>query len=200
METTQTTSGDVWAGFQSKLRHFSLEHGTVLEEQWDVKAYDLEDYHFVDLQSTLKNTSQDTLYINKYHYGGLGIRGSKHWNKVDSTNFVNKAQFLTSEGKTRIAANHSRPKWTAMYGKIEEGIAGVAVLDHPANFRHPQPVRVHPEMPYFCLAPMVEAAMYIAPGQQYESNFRLVTFDGEADPELLDRLWEDYAEPVVGVR
>jgi len=84
-----------------------------------------------------------------------------------------------------------------MYGETEKGVAGVAILDHPDNFRHPQPVRVHPSMPYFCLAPMVEAAMLIAPGKIYQSRYRIVTFDGEPDTKRLDSMWEDYTKPLT---
>jgi hypothetical protein len=194
---TFTTSGSVFTGFSSQLQQISLKHGPVLDERWDLTAYDLGDYYVFDLISTQENITNDTLYINKYSYGGLGIRGNRLWNRADSLSFQQDARFLTSEGKTRIEANHSRPRWTAMYGETEKGIAGIAVFDHPENFRHPQPVRVHPEMPYFCLAPMVEAAMYIAPGATYESHYRIVTFDGPPNAKRLEAMWMEYAKPPV---
>ena len=196
-ELKYTTSGNVFSGFSSKLQQISLKHGPILDEVWDIRAYDLGDYYVLDLVSTQNNITNDTLHINKYHYGGFGIRGNKMWNNVDSMAFKSAAQFLTSEGKERVEANHSRPKWTAMYGETKKGIAGVAILDHPDNFRHPQPVRIHPSMPYFCLAPMVEAAMPIAPGETYQSRYRIVTFDGVPDKRRLDEMWEDYANPVA---
>jgi hypothetical protein len=195
-ELTATTSGPVFTGFSSKLQQISLKHGPVLDEEWNINAYDLEKYYVLDVVSTQTNITNDTLYINEYHYGGFGIRGSRLWNEVDSLHFKSDAQFLTSEGKTREEANHSRPRWTAMYGETERGAAGVAILDHPDNFRHPQPVRVHPTMPYFCLAPMVEGAFFIAPDETYVSKYRVVTFDGEPDAKALDELWADYADPV----
>ena len=76
-------------------------------------------------------------------------------------------------------------------------MAGIAVFDNPDNFRYPQPVRVHPEMPYFCFAPMVEGAMIIAPGAIYQSQYRIVTFDGPPDVKQLDAMWKDYANPIT---
>lgn len=195
-ELTSTVSGPVFAGFTSKLQQISLKQGPVLDEEWNVSAYDLGKYYVLDVVSNQTNITNDTLHINEYHYGGFGIRGSRLWNEVDSLNFKSDAQFLTSEGKTREEANHSRPRWTAMYGETKQGIAGVAILDHPENFRHPQPVRVHPTMPYFCLAPMVEGAFFIAPDATFVSKYRVVTFDGEPDAEALNELWADYADPV----
>jgi hypothetical protein len=195
-ELTSTVSGPVFAGFTSNLQQISLKQGPVLDEEWNVSAYDLGKYYVLDVVSNQTNITNDTLHINEYHYGGFGIRGSRLWNEVDSLKFKSDAQFLTSEGKTREEANHSRPRWTAMYGETEQGIAGVAILDHPENFRHPQPVRVHPTMPYFCLAPMVEGAFFIAPDATFVSKYRVVTFDGEPDAEALNELWADYADPV----
>lgn len=195
-ELTSTVSGPVFAGFTSNLQQISLKQGPVLDEEWNVSTYDLGKYYVLDVVSTQTNITNDTLHINEYHYGGFGIRGSRLWNEVDSLNFKSEAQFLTSEGKTRAEANHSRPRWTAMYGETEQGIAGVAILDHPDNFRHPQPVRVHPTMPYFCLAPMVEGAFFIAPDETYVSKYRVVTFDGKPDAKALNELWADYADPV----
>lgn len=196
-ELAITTSGKVFTGFSSELEYRSLKHGPVLQENWYLTAYDLDDYYVFDLISTQKNISSDTFHINEYHYGGLGIRGNRMWNHADTLAFQSGAQFYTSEGKTRIEANHSRPVWTAMYGETENGIAGIAVFDHPVNFRHPQPIRVHPEMPYFCLAPMIEAAMLIAPGATYRSQYRMVTFDGPPNAQQLDAMWQDYAMPMI---
>ena len=196
-ELTLTSSGSVFTGFSQELAHNSTKYGQVLEEWWDMTAYDLGDYYVFDLVSSQKNITSDTLYINKYHYGGLAIRGSRMWNYADSLSFRQAAKVLTSEGKTRIEANHSRPLWTAIYGETEKGVAGIAVFDNPDNFRYPQPVRVHPEMPYFCFAPMVEEVMIIAPGAIYQSQYRIVTFDGPPDVKQLDAMWKDYANPIT---
>jgi hypothetical protein len=140
--------------------------------------------------------------MNQYHYGGFGLRGSREWfdPQVRGTNPPEpsrggRSDFLTSEGKTRRNGNHTRPRWVDLSGEVDGSLAGVAVLDHPGNFRFPQPVRLHPNKPYFCFAPMVEGAFAIAPGQPYRSRYRLITHDGSPDPVLIDRLWHDYAEP-----
>lgn len=204
---THLISGSVFTGFSAQLQQISLKHGPVLDETWDLQAYDLGDVYILDLVVEQQNSTRDTLFLNQYHYGGLGVRGSRLWNQADSGAYLAAAEFLTSEGGTRIDANHSRPRWTAMYGVIRHGeadsrdlsrtVAGIAVLDHPDNLRHPQPVRVHPQMPYFCLAPIVTDGLYLAPGGRYASRYRIVTFDGPPDPERLDAVWVDFARPVV---
>ena len=187
------SGGPVYASLVTTQDHLSLAHGKVLDETWQAITYATEQYRILDLEVEHQNNTADTLFINQYHYGGLGIRGSKHWNRVDSLSFKSDAQFLTSEGLKRIEANHTKPRWSAMYGDIDGSVAGVVVFDHPDNFRHPQPVRVHPEMPYYCLAPMVNGEMEIRPSDSFSSKFRILTFDGTPNATELDALWRQYA-------
>ena len=76
-------------------------------------------------------------------------------------------------------------------------MCGVTVLDHPGNFRFPQPVRLHPNKPYFCFAPMVLGEFEISPGHPYTSRYRLYVHDGPPDAADIERLWNDYAAPPV---
>jgi len=168
----------------------------ILHEIWRVKAYNLpSDYFLFDITSSQNCVSDFPLTIEKYHYGGMAIRGNSQWLNPDK-NAEPPAMMLTSEGKTRIDGNHSRPKWVVMSGLIDGKESGVAVMSHPDNFRAPQWVRLHPTKPYFVFAPMVEEAFKIEPGKStYRSRFRYVTFDGEPDLKLLESIWKSYARP-----
>lgn len=186
-EVLDLFSTDSTAGFKVTLEHISFKHGPVLKENWTVTALERATYNLWEIDLTQKNIYTDTLFINDYHYGGLGFRGSKHWNEEDSTVFQSHMLTITSEGLERDSANHSRPTWACAYGKIDNQSVGFAILDHPDNFRYPQPIRVHPEMPYFCKAPMVGQAFFIAPGEQYHAKYRILTFDGEPDIKSISR-------------
>jgi hypothetical protein len=193
-ELTDSGSGPVYAHFATKHEALSLEHGPVLAETWETETYAIPDYHVIDLTVGQQIIGSDTLFINKYHYGGMGLRMTAEWNEVDSVNYTGPMQVITSEGIThRDSANHTRPNWTAVYGPIDGSTSGVALFDHPSNFRFPQPVRVHPSMPYFVLAPMVEDAFELVPGEEYRFSYRILSFDGEPDPETLDAMWRAYA-------
>ena len=100
---------------------------------------------------------------------------------------------VTSEGKQRVKGNHSRPNWVALAGEIDGATCGIAAMSHPDNFRAPQPVRLHPNKPYFCFAPMVLGDFQIEAGKPYVSRFRFVAFDGKPDTAELNQLWEQYA-------
>ncbi|MEL7159269.1 MAG: PmoA family protein, partial [Bacteroidota bacterium] len=156
LDLLETIDEPGFVGFKTRLQHRSLSHGPVLREDLTVRVYGRENVFVWDLRSEQTNVSTDTLFLEKHVYGGFGFRGHRYWNEADSANFSSPARFLTSEGLERAAANHTRPEWTAMYGEVDGKTAGMAVLTHPENFRYPQPVRVHPEMPYFSVSPVVE--------------------------------------------
>jgi hypothetical protein len=119
----------------------------------------------------------------------VAVRGRDAWYGPDG------ARFLTSAGRDRSDGNETRARWTYIGGTVEGTQAGIAVLGHPDNVRAPQPVRIHPEMPYFCYAPSQLGRWAIEPGRPHVARYRFVAFDGSPDPALLDRLWADYAYP-----
>ncbi|MCB9276036.1 MAG: PmoA family protein [Lewinellaceae bacterium] len=190
-------SGPVFAEAIVHLRHIALESGPVLEERWSVRLYNSANPFIWEIDSRQLNTSADTLHILEYHYGGLGIRGSASWNPSDSLHFQGEAKMATGKGDTRQAANHTHPGWAALYGPTPKGTAGIVAMEHPANFRYPQAIRVHPTMPYFCFAPMVDGAFDLVPGIPYESRYRFITFDGPPNEESLKAYFEDFGKPMV---
>ncbi len=190
--------GPVFGRFRVEHAYVSTEYGDALHETWTVTIYPMGEFTLFDIRSDQVTATDEPLHLNEYHYGGMAFRGSSHWNAEDDEHFVSAMRVLTSEGDTDVQiANHTRPRWTAAYGIVDESIAGFAILDHPDNFRHPQPIRVHPDMPYFCLTPMVEGAFDIVPGETYSSTYRFVSFDGEPDQDLLESLWQAFAQTPV---
>lgn len=191
-----TDQGALTATLRTKLSHISLKHGEVLEEEWQIKAYPTEGYFMFDLYSEQLNTSQDTLYIVEYHYGGMGIRGSKEWNIVDSVNYTNDWKILTSQGKTNVNANHTKASWVSAHGLVEGENAGVTVFGFPDNFRYPQIVRVHPTMPYWVYSPMFEGEFYIAPGEKFYNKVRYYVHQGVPNRNVLESIQADLTDPV----
>lgn len=190
-------SGAVHAGLEAENEYTDLTSGkpvVALNESWTVKAFAVTDgenpHHLLELAFVHTMAGDDDLELPQYRYGGLGIRGRAEWDGIG------KAAFLTSEGVTdRDGANSKPARWVAMTGAAGEGKAGIAILGHPANFRAPQPIRIHPAEPFISFAPQMAGDMKITHGEEYRSAYRFVAFDGEPDKKLLDRLWHDYAEP-----
>lgn len=191
-------SGPVFAKAVVRLRHRALAFGPALEEEWVIRVFHNSDPLLWELDSRQVNITEDTLHLLEYHYGGLGIRGSKYWSPDDKAHFYDTARVLTGAGDARPAANHTHPGWVALYGDTPSGMAGIAALDHPDNFRFPQAVRVHPEMPYFCFAPVVDGPFALAPGVPHFSRYRFVVFDGPPDEPALELFYRDFGAPVTG--
>lgn len=180
---------------QVQLRHvitIGKYAGTaVLNETWTITRVPHETLNIFDLVSVQTCATDKPLKILKYNYGGMCIRSHDEWN--------DSVQMLTSEGKSRIEGNHTRPSWVALFGEADAkqgNWAGIAAMSHPDNFRGPQPARLHGKVAYFCFAPMVAGEFQIKPGEPYTSKFRFVTYDGKPDINLLNTVWKDYAKDI----
>ena len=190
-------SGPVHGGFVSRLQMVDLSAPspvTALHETWRVTAYAVAPtVRVFDLEITQVCATNDPLELPKYHYGGFGFRGADAWNGPGDA-----ALFLTSEGETsRIKGNDTRGRWCYLGGKLEGGISGTAILGHPENFRAPQPMRLHPNMPYMSYVPQQLGDFAIEPGKPYVAKFRFVVTDGAPDRAKIDAFWNGYAQPAT---
>lgn len=210
-----------YAEFSVKQNHQALKLGddpvTILVETWTVRASQKDNsldqgFYVFDLHLSQVNVTDLPLTINHYHYGGMGFRGNNDWFtqegfqslknlKADAAGKADyppmemtRHQFLTSEGKRRLEGNHTRPVWVDISGLTDGELAGIAVMGHPNNVRHPHPVRLHPSKPYFAISPCVIGEFEIGPGQMHEARYRYVVHDGAPDAKLLDRLYSQYAQ------
>jgi hypothetical protein len=192
----RTWGGPVHGGFVSRQRLLDLSTRpavAAIDETWVVTVYNLPGgaapMRIVDLTITHACATADPLGLPQYHYGGLGLRGRDEWNGKD------KLTVLTSDGETdRVKANARRMRWCYLGGAVAGGaMAGVAVLDHPGNFRAPQPVRVHPDMPYVSVTPSQLGDWAIEPGKPYVARYRFLALDGAPDRARLDACWHGFA-------
>ncbi|MFG0297965.1 MAG: PmoA family protein [Maioricimonas sp. JB045] len=188
-------TGPVFAQFDVTLEHSDRsdpkQPRPVLKETWTVRVYHSKAPFLFDIVSTQTCVADSPLQVNEYHYGGIAFRGTTKWLNQET------ADFLTSDGHSRVAGNHTRPKWVAATGPFEEGPGTLTVLDHPANFRFPQPVRLHPSKPYFVFTPPFLGPFALPPGQPYVSRYRYFVHDGAPVTADYDRLWRDYGAPPV---
>lgn len=184
--------GDVFGLFRAELAHFDrAAQKHALWETWLVRVYAHAGGWLFDIESTQRCAADSPVTINEYHYGGMALRGAREW-------FQDRpCQFLTSEGKGRKDGNHTRPNWVEMSGDLGDHKSGIVVFCHPDNFRAPQPVRLHPDKPYFCFAPMVLGSFTIEPGKPYVSKYRYFVHTGEPDAKRNEALWHDFADPPV---
>ena len=190
-----TTGGPVFGGFRVRHEHVDLgvPGGKVaLVETWDVRVWNVggeEAGSWVfDLTSVLRTASGVSLKLPEYHSGGLAMRGARDW-KGD------RCRFRTSEGLDRPAGNHTRARWCDLSGRSGGRWSGATLMTHPGNFRFPEPIRIHPDMPYMVYSPSFLGDWEIRPGADHVTRSRWFIHDGELRVEEAERLWGDFAEP-----
>ena len=184
-----TEEGDGFVSFKVELSHFDQrdDDREILREEWKVTVRLLDGgFYQFDIDSCQRLIGDDPLVVKKHHYGGMAIRGTRVWMGEEA------CKFLTSEGKARVEANHTRPDWVMMSGEIEGKPAAIAVMGAAKNFRAPQPVRIFPDEPYFCFAPMVEGDFSIEKGEEFRSSYRFLVAGKEMEKAWLDERWEVY--------
>jgi len=187
-------NGSVVGGFTARNRYVDLkatpEAKVALNEALTVRLYNVDPaVRMFDIDVKQDCASDAPLKLPKYHYGGIGIRGHKQW---DSKGVM---EFLTSEGKTRANGNETSGKWCAMTGNVDGKPVTLTIFCHPENFRFPQPMRLNPKEPFFCYAPQQGGEFAIEPGKPYFAKYRIVVAESTPDTALIEKLWNDYAEP-----
>ena len=166
-----------------------------LHETWTVSIYRTPADHFLfDITSEQQCATDEPVVLAKYHYGGMAFRGNYTWLKDKKDDSINPGdlQFLTSEGKNRWEGNHTRPDWVAFSGQIDGQNASAAIFGSPKNFRAPQHVRIHPNKPYFCFAPMVDEEFEIKPGDKYVSHYRYLITSKPLDLDMIRQHWNTF--------
>ena len=180
-------------GFTAHLQQVGANGKPALDEIWKVSVADSADPFIIDLETEQSCATLDEVYLHHYRYGGMAFRGSRHWNEEDEANYEGPMKILTGQGiRDREGGNHSAPRWLAVYGPVEGQMVSVVYMDHPGNFRHPQAVRIHPTMPYFVFGPVPQGSFIIRPGMPYKARYRIITFDGEPNAEVIEGWYEDY--------
>jgi type 1 glutamine amidotransferase len=200
----QTTSGHVFGGFETFLKHIDLSapsgQKVALNEKWEVIAWNVDpdnDIWLIDFVSTLHPASESPLSIKAYRYQGFSLRATETWD--DDT-----ADLLTSQGYDKSNGNATRARWIDVNGisEVQEGRSGVLFMTNPGNHDFPEKLRLWPvdanggqENVYINFNPAQDRDWTLAPGQSYTLQYRMLVYDGEIDAETAERYWTSYANP-----
>ncbi|MDR9366318.1 MAG: DUF6807 family protein [Balneolaceae bacterium] len=203
-ETLQTTSGQVYGGFETFLKHIDLSapsgEKVALHEKWEVIAWNADPENniwLIDFVSTLHPASQSPLTIKAYRYQGFSLRATEKWD--DQT-----ADLLTSQGYDKSNGNATRARWIDVNGvsEVQEGRSGVLFMTNPGNHDFPERLRLWPidsnggeENVYINFNPAQDKDWTLEPGKSYTLQYRMIVYDGEIDAETAERYWTSYANP-----
>lgn len=167
-----TRTGPVYSEMVTKQEYISLEHGTILSEYWTIRIYNTGTRNIFDLSIRQENVAADTLHLLKYIYGGMAFRGSAEWDRFNKARYKSNWSVLTSEGYKDSSANNTAARWVMVTGPVQGKPSSATVISHPSNFRYPQKIRVHPEMPYWVFSPVIDEGFDIPPHGTYTARYR----------------------------
>jgi hypothetical protein len=171
------------------------EHRTMTPVDLDEQAWAL-DWRF-ELTPTADVTLDRTPFTTWGGYGGLALRGSPEWH---DTRILREG----GEAKQRVAGRTGR--WLDVSGRVGPGgdddpEAGIALLDHPSNPRHPSPWYGSTFNPIYGDEPwsnFVNAAflfhepMPLEQGETLTMQYRVVVHDGTWDADRTEAAWQDW--------
>lgn len=173
----------------------SREEVALLEKQ-SVRVYrpSGQEYYIADISIEMSCAGDSPFLILEYRYAGLGWRTTAEWNNKNS-------EVLTSEGRTKKDADGSTARWCLVQGAIGNAHAGALMMSSPANYNHPEPLRIWPENQYdrgdmFAnFSPTKNKDWHLMPGKTYSLNYRFIVFDGKFDQKRSEAAWQHLANP-----
>jgi hypothetical protein len=188
-------------GFEVDLVHQAAQQPVVdvLRERWRVTIQPTDgNYHCFDLQMTQRALTDKPLTVQRYHYGGVALRGPVRW--LQQASEIQGAEqdrrepshFLNDLRSERIKGNHEHAKWVSLIGQLDGKPASITVLCHHNNFRSPQAARLHPTKPYFCFSACVDGTFQIDKSHPYTGRYRYLITDSQPDPKWLDDQWRQF--------
>ncbi len=151
--------------------------------------------------------------LQKVYYGGMSFRGvspgwlhrdfiakdgdqlSKFQKDTKWLNPVDSLDILTSQGYGRKSGNGTSARWIDYTGPLGDKWGGLAMFDNPSNRRYPAPLRIHPDMPYFCFAFVKDDSFKVTSEEPLNLTYRIVVHNGHPDKEFNEQISLDLADP-----
>ena len=200
---TSITDGPIYAGYSALHEHVAFKNEgkekTAINELQTVKIYTPmpgSQYYLLDINIQLSCASASPVLLLEYRYGGLGIRATEAWNKENSVT-------LTSEGKNRKDADGSIARWCMTQGMLGNDYGGLEMMSYPANYNHPEPLRVWPENMnnrgdvFLNFSPTKNMNWLLEPGREYLLKYRFLIFNNKVSQEEAEEAWQSFAHPPV---
>ena len=193
--------GSVLSGFNAALDHVAFTpdgEKTIIDEEWNIRAYDAGDGFLWDFESVLKPCTDIPVTIQAYRYQGFSCRATAYWTREN-------CYMMTSEGLTRPEIDGSTARWIYVNGASgEDTMAGFMFMATPDNYNSPEPLRIWNEEQnggrgdvYVNFCPTKTKDWTLEPGNVYNLRYRVMAYDGEMTPERAERLWTDFVYPPV---
>lgn len=196
------TQGDKSAEIEIDISYHPPGAPPVLTEKrlLNVSAPDEQGRYTIDWQSTFTAAEKDALLdrtpipgqpngVAWGGYAGLSLRladTAKNYQAVDSANHRFSEEF-----------NVAKALWCDYTVELAPGRpAGIAILDHPANPRHPTPwyIILGQGMKYFSPALLYYEPYTLPAAQTLKLHYRVLVYPGRTDSDLLKKEWRKFSK------
>jgi len=170
------------------------------EHQWTCYATGPQGGSLLDFEITIKATEGPVTFGDTKE-GTFGVRVLPSMQVAGGGGHI-----VTSEGLRDGKAWGTRADWCDYYGPVEQATVGIAILDHPANLRHPtwwhvrdyglfaaNPFGIHD----FTSTKGEPGAYTIPKGGSLTFRYRLYLHSGDTEAAKVVAAWADYATPPV---
>jgi hypothetical protein len=100
----------------------------------------------------------------------------------------------TSEGKNNAIASHGQ---TARWLDFSGPGGGIAIIDHPANLRHPSPWYVHdnPPMSYYSPAVLFNEPLVLDAGKSLKLSYQILIHSKTISVEEIENDFRAFGKP-----
>lgn len=199
-EFLSVIDGSVFGEYAAIHDHVAFTDGQenlAIRELQTVRVYAPEradDYYIADITVSMV-CPEKPVRLLEYRYGGIGWRATEKWTRENS-------RVLSSDGKTRKDADGSTARWCIVEGTVDGETAGAVMMSYPANYNHPEPLRIWPENAnrnrgdmFANFSPTKNMDWPLDPGNRYVLRYRFIVFDGEFGKEKAEAGWHYFASP-----
>ena len=155
-----------------------------------------------------------SMELQQIYYGGMSFRGVSpgwlHRDFIANSSYGQLSKFkeetkwlspddsldiLTSEGYNRKSGNETPARWIDYTGPLGDDWGGLVMFDNPSNQRYPAPLRIHPDMPYFCFAFVKDKPYTITGDASLDLTYRIIVHNDHPDKQGNEQFALDYADP-----
>ncbi|MCL6533110.1 MAG: PmoA family protein [Armatimonadetes bacterium] len=196
-ELVRVESGLVLSRIVARNDWVAPDGKTLLEETTEIIAYAAPEARWLDYTVSLK-AKEEPVRFGDTKEGTFGVR-------VASSMEVTRGeggQIVNARGQRNKDAWGKRAEWCDYTGPVEGEIVGIAIFDHPANFRHPtywhvrdyglfavNPFGIHDFEPD---KPAGTGDYLLASGQTLTLRYRLYLHKGRTDEARVAEQFEAY--------
>jgi len=198
---------------------------TYFREMWVVRVYALSEEEIWLFDVHIRQVPTDpqrperppkesvSMALPKMYYGGMAFRGPSAWLGFDSKDVARaiargvefkdakwlppavSLDILTDAGGDRKSGDRSPARWIDYTGPLADDWGGLVMFDHPSNPRYPTPLRVHPELPYFCYAFVQNEPYTISSDEPLNLVYRFLIHSGHPRQQVNERFARDFVDP-----